>query len=229
MIKAKATASRTKKATDKAGVIYEYSVASATSLWLAFDLAKHNRGNPRGITTDQEQDLLRAMLVMAASGLDASLKQLIRDCVPSLVTTSEDVHAQFEKFTLRRLQGAGDGPATGPNLNFLARILAAPAQQKALIEEYVYELTGESLQSAEQVSRAAAALGLDTRAIVLDQAKLKAVFAARNQIIHELDMNLSGAVRKRRLRSQAGMKGDTELLLDTAARIIEGVDKMVGA
>lgn len=229
MIKAKATVARSHPPTEKASVIYEYAVASATSLWLAFDLAKHNRGNPRGITTDQEQDLLRAMLVMAASGLDAALKQLIRECLPALVACSDGVHTQFEKFTLRRLQGAEDATSAGPNLKFLAKVLAAPDHQASLIDSYVYELTGESLQSAQQVLKTAAALGLDSKAIVPDQSTLKAVFTTRNQIIHELDMNLTGPVRKRRVRSQTQMKKDAELLLATAARAIEAVDKALGA
>jgi len=231
MIKSKTVAARTKVETERAGTIYEYSVASVTSLWLAFDLAKRNRGNPRGITTDQEQDLLRAMVVMAASGLDASLKQLIRECVPPLVARSEIVHGQFEKFTLRRLQGADEAGSNlgGPNLKFLAKVLAAPDQQASLIDSYVYELTGESLQSAEQVLKTAAALGLDAKSVVPDQAALKLVFQTRNQIIHELDMNLQSPVRKRRVRSQAQMKKNTELLLATAASAIEGADRAIGA
>ena len=68
-----------------AALIYEYSVESANALWAAYDLARLNRGKPRGITTDQEQDILRAMLIAAASGLDASIKQLIRDCLQALL------------------------------------------------------------------------------------------------------------------------------------------------
>jgi hypothetical protein len=39
----------------------------------------------RGMSTDEEQDLLRAMLVTAAPGLDAMTKQLIRDALPKVV------------------------------------------------------------------------------------------------------------------------------------------------
>ena len=56
----------------KAALIYQYTHTSASSLLEAFDDAKTRRGNPRGVLTDQEQDILRAALVMCCAGLDGS-------------------------------------------------------------------------------------------------------------------------------------------------------------
>jgi hypothetical protein len=219
------TLSASKNATKVASMIYRYSVDSANSLWAAYDLARVNRGKPRGITTDQEQDILRAMVVAAASGLDACLKRLVRDCVPGLVRTSESVHESLEKFAQKHLQaGEGDVGAISPKA--LARILAAPDPQEELVEQYVYALTGDSLQSAEQVLKVAAALGVD-KAIVGDIAKLKAIFIARNEIIHELDMNMAHPVRKRRVRKQADMQSAAERLLAVSAAFITDVDARV--
>ena len=58
----------------KAASIYEYTHISVSSLIVAFDDAKAKRGNPRGVLTDQEQDILRAALVMSCAGVDAVLK-----------------------------------------------------------------------------------------------------------------------------------------------------------
>ncbi len=72
------TASRVKVTSpllSKAASIYEYTYAAASSLLTAFDDAKTKRGNPRGILTDQEQDILHVALVMSCAGLDACLKQ----------------------------------------------------------------------------------------------------------------------------------------------------------
>lgn len=201
-------------------LILEHSIASANALWLAYDLARVNRGKPRGITTDQEQDLLRAMVIAAASGLDACLKRLLRDCVPMLIHSSEKVHEAFEKFVQRHLQ-SGEGVISA---KVLARTLAAPHPQSQLIEEYVYDLTGDSLQSAEQVMKACAALGADEKHCVGDFGKLKAIFSARNQMIHELDMNFEHPIRKRRVRTQADMKGYAERLLDISHAIVKDVD-----
>src|SRR5260370_12012540 len=166
-------------------LIYEYSVASANALWAAYDLARDSRGKPRGITTDQEQDILRAMLVAAASGLDGALKQLIRDALPNLISKYDSVHDAFEKFAQKRLQ-IGDADATsGVSPKILARMLAAANPRTQLIEDYVYELTGDSLQSPEQLFKTCAAPGADAKAAIGDATTLKQVFVARNRIIHE--------------------------------------------
>ena len=212
--------STTKARTKIAALILEHSIASANSLWAAYDLARVNRGKPRGITTDQEQDLLRAMVVAAATGLDACLKRLIRDCVPMLIHSSERVHEAFEKFVMRHLQ-SGEGTISA---KLLARALAAPHVQSQLIEEYVYDLTGDSLQSAEQLMKACAALGADEKACVGDFAQVKAIFSARNQIVHELDMNFDHPIRKRRVRTQADMKGYAERLLAISLAIVKDAD-----
>jgi hypothetical protein len=212
--------------TKTAALIYEYSVESANALWAAYDLARVNRGKPRGITTDQEQDILRAMLIAAASGLDASIKQLIRDCLQALLV-KEDVQAAFEKFVQRHLQG-GEAESNDLSAKVLAKIISAPDPQKQLIDRYVYELTGDSLQSAEQLLKVCAALGVDSKPILGDLKTLKSIFAARNQMIHELDMNLSSPNRKRRVRGQADMQGYAERLIKISAEIVADVDSRAG-
>lgn len=209
-------------------LIYKHSVESVNALWAAYDLARVNRGKPRGITTDQEQDILRAMLVAAASGLDASLKQMIRECLPLLLQTSEPVHQAFEKFVQRHLQG-GEAETISVSSKILSRILTSPDPRKQLVEQYVYELTGDSLQSTDQLLKAGAALGVDVKPILGDLKTLKLIFSARNQIIHELDMNLSSPNRKRRPRGQADMKGYAERLLGISAAMVRDVDGRVEA
>lgn len=63
-------------------LILKYSHESADSFLEAFEVVRKERGASRGATTDEEQDLLRMMIVIAAAGLDSLLKQLIRDCLP---------------------------------------------------------------------------------------------------------------------------------------------------
>ena len=206
-----------------AALIYEYSVESANALWAAYDLARENRGKPRGITTDQEQDLLRAMLVAAASGLDAALKQLIRDALPSMIKRNTAVHKEFERFAQKRISIKDPEGDSVVSAKILARILAAPDPQKRLIEDYIFELTGDSLQSPDQLFKVCNVFDLDVKELNEKEA-LKAVFIARNQIIHELDMNLDSPNRKRRLRSQADMQAYAELLLKLCHSIISATD-----
>ncbi len=63
-------------------LIFQNAHSSSLALFQAFELARKERGRNRGITTNLEQDILRAMLVMAYAGLDAGLKQVIQDVLP---------------------------------------------------------------------------------------------------------------------------------------------------
>src|SRR6185312_5289604 len=146
--------------TRNAATIYAYTHSSASSLHNAFMSVWTARGAARGATTDSEQDLLRAMLVMACAGLDATIKQLIKDSLLQLANRHGGVQKEFKKFLIRKIK-AGDETSFSPGgAAFLANMIAAANSQVQAISEYVYDLTGESLQSHEQVLKAAAALGI---------------------------------------------------------------------
>src|SRR3954468_20432877 len=49
-------------------------------------------GRPLRRLTSSEEDLLRAAIVFTGAGLDATLKQLIRDTLPALLKTSAQAH-----------------------------------------------------------------------------------------------------------------------------------------
>jgi hypothetical protein len=212
-------------ACSKAAVILERTHYSADALLKAFELAQNQRGKPRGMTTDDEQDLLRAMLVMAAAGLDSMLKQLIRDAMPALVKASSAVREGLEKFVTRSIRGDADVGEPLSGAKFLARVLAAESQQRQVIEEYIRELTGASLQSASELAKAGQALGVTS--VKVDVPAFKAIFDVRNKIIHELDINLDGDRRKRNVRGRDPMMKDTNSLLDIGERILGAVDKQL--
>lgn len=130
----------------KPALIFEYTHASASSLIVAFDDAKTKRGNPRGVLTDQEQDILRAALVMCCAGVDAALKQAIRDCFEHLLERSNLVREGFEKFIRKRISGEGDVLELASGAKFLSVVLAEKEPRRKIVEEYIRELTGDSLQ-----------------------------------------------------------------------------------
>lgn len=70
-----------------------------------------------------------------------------------------------------------------------------------------------------------AALGLDQRELSLDTPRLKEIFAIRNKIIHELDIDLDAKNRKRRVRSQADLLNNSDFILSTTKVIVESLDK----
>jgi hypothetical protein len=205
----------------KAALIYQYTHTAASSLLMAFDDAKQKRGNPRGVLTDQEQDILRASLVMSCAGLDAAIKQAIRDCIETLLEKDSQVKAGFEKFIKKRISGEGDVLEAGGGAKFLAAVLADRAPRRKLIEDYIKELTGDSLQSVDEIMRTVSALGLDQRALKADAAKLREIFGIRNKIIHELDIDLDAPKRKRRVRSQSDLLDNSDLILSTTKSILE--------
>jgi len=207
----------------KARLILQYAHTSASALLKAYRLLLRGRKATRGMTTDEEQDLLRAMLVMAAAGLDGMAKQLIRDALPSLVKCSEAVRSGLETFIQRQIVSDAEGTTAGTGAKFLARVLAAESQQSQVIEEYIRRLTGGSLQSGEELMRTATALGLKPGQCKIDKDKVQAIFDIRNQIIHELDMNPSGKKRKRHLRKQKDMVAHADTLLGIAQSLLVGV------
>lgn len=211
----------------KAASIFQYTHESASALVAAFEDAKQKRGNPRGILTDQEQDILRAALVMSCAGLDAALKQAIRDSLPDLIEKDEQVRKGFEEFIQKRIAEDSARPEVRLGAKFLASVLADAQPRKRLIEEYIRELTGDSLHSAEEVHRTLGALGLRAKEIGIDVTGLKGIFIIRNKIIHELDIDLNAKVRKRKVRSQADLLGSSDHILKTTKSILERLDKAI--
>jgi hypothetical protein len=95
-----------------------------------------------------------------------------------------------------------------------------------LIEEYIKYLTGDSLQSFEQLMRTWAALGLGSqKPLNAMNPVLKEIFIARNKIIHELDIDLKAPARKRRVRSQEKLLKDIESVLATTELFLTEIEK----
>jgi hypothetical protein len=153
--------------------------------------------DPRGRLQEHEVDLLRAAVVFAAAGLDATLKELIRTATVAIAAVNEDAGAKFAEFVDRYLGSAN----VAIDRKALTRILIAPEHSRFfLLDEYVADLTGDSLQSAEQVGRVCSALGITDTALRKRMGKgetLDEMFRARNEIVHELDLTRVGKRRSR--------------------------------
>jgi len=228
------------KACERACLILKHTHESSQALYAAYEIARavrsigKQKGNQRegkkefqilrGMSTDEEQDLLRSMLVSAASGLDAMTKQLIRDALPKVIEIDKEALTELEKFVSRKLRDEIDDIGISEKISFLARVLTAPSTQSQIIEDYINYLTKGSLQSSEELLRVAKAFGLSPKEVVIDHAKLRPIFEARNKIIHELDINLNVPRRKRNLRAQSTMKDYTEALIKVGESILRVAD-----
>jgi len=162
---------------------FESVEAVFDTLYAIRQIRKEGGGGIQGRLTAKEENLLRVAIVFTGGGLDASLKQLIRDTLPLLLDANEQAHIKFEAFATEKL-----GTAEIADTRQIARYLTSESPRERLIEDYIYEMTGSSLQSADEVQKVAGALGIDDGALRKEISALKPLFVARNEISHELDL-----------------------------------------
>jgi len=177
----------------------------------------------QGRLPGNEEDLLRAAILFSGAGMDAALKRLIEDALPALLFASVDVHAKLEAFVAARLD-SDSAPSS------LARYLVDPNPRAAVIRDYIASLTGDSLQSVEQVDRVAGALGLNDGALRKEIKALRALFVARNEISHELDLlrTQKQGDRSRRTRPLGATKTLAHSGLNVAQKMINAVAATLG-
>lgn len=203
---------------------YDSVEAVLDSLSKIRELRRQESGDIRGRLPANEEDLLRAAIVFTGAGLDASLKRLIRDTLPALLERIDQAHAKFEAFAAEKL-GAGEIA----DVRVIARYLTSRSPRDRLIEDYVFDLTGSSLQSAEEVQRTAGALGIEDSELRKRITGLRDLFVARNEISHELDLQRpehqgDRARRTRRIGPTTGLCHDG---LEVGQLIINGVGSLL--
>lgn len=216
--------------TQRARTVYKHAKSSVDNFFKTFDEVRTvRRGKKGGPPTDEEQDIVRAALVFAAAGLDSCLKELIKGSLRRLAELDNTVRSEFEAFVQRQLRGDGEDPETVSGNKFLATVLAAPNPQERLLYIYVLDLTGTSLQSVEQLLRAASALGVDKKPIIDQKKNISAIFQDRNLIIHELDIQFSeGRLRQRNPRRRDDLRTQCNVLLKLAESILVSVETKLG-
>ena len=203
--------------------VAEFVIWHETALRLAEDMAEEETVENRdlaALTSNYSSDLLRSMIVFGTAGLDAALKQLIRDCLPTVLNISSKACDRFVKFTEREIDS--DRSAGKKNL---AQILTSADPRRALIDRYVTDLRGSSLQSVGQVQNVAEALGIEDQNLRRRITQLRPSFDARNEIVHELDL-LGPAThgdKQRRLRSLDQAIRLSHESLDVAQQIVNAV------
>lgn len=219
---------------EKASIKLDYCRRSVKDIYDVFIKIREAKGKKRrtllGVTTDQEQDLLRSMFLFSASGIDAVVKQLIDDALEKVIMIDIGAGKEFEKFVERQLKKESSIDLEGDSfqktgIKLMARALASPDSQKVLIQARIADLNKGSMQSKERLLEVSAGFGIETKDLGVDIGKLDLVFGVRNEISHEMDILLDGKNRKRRQRSQTNMVRDTNLLLETAEKIIEAVKR----
>ena len=193
---------------------------------VVYPTVRAQRTAERGRLTHAEQDLFRAAVVFSGAGLDASLKELLRATVPTQTMRSESARAKYVAFASKYLGTAGT-----VDVKRLALILLSNDPKEHLLDAYLRELTGSSLQSVDQVKESLAALGLtDRRKLLKDAEALKPLFVARNQIAHELDLRVPSGqgARSRNDRSMTAYRQLCHDALNFAQKTINATIEEIG-
>jgi hypothetical protein len=193
---------------------------TASSFLDIFEAVRTAR-NARGAPTDEEQDLLRACLVFASAGLDSMAKQLVRDALPMVVDRQPGAHAMLKQHVERHILRE----ITDDSLSALADVLVDLQPRNRLIGRMVFDLTSGSLQSSEEVMRVGSYFDIPSRALAADPGVLQKIFNARNQIVHEMDVDFNPVNRNRRSRTKASMTGYTDSVFQVAERLLSEVDR----
>lgn len=179
-------------------------------------------GAKGGPSTHAQQDLYRAMLVFACAGLDMLVKQLLASKLPLLVDEDESAQHKFKEFVK-----GGISRNEKEVINFVALALIDTRPRDIFLKNYIESMTRESLQSGGELCRASDASGLNTKQIFTPTKLnyLKDAFAVRNEISHEMDLNLVSTAsrtvryRSRRTRTAVVMEGHTRTILDLAVEL----------
>jgi hypothetical protein len=207
----------------KSQLILKHMHDSAVAFLRAFD---DLRGV--GATTDEQQDLLRAMLTFSLAGLDSLIKQIVRDTLPNLINLDKKVKEGAETFLHRKLRdNSQDSNEISFNNKFLAKILLAESLKEQIIHEYICEITGKSLQSSEELMKVIYALGLEPSNVEIEQTELKPIFEKRNKIIHEFDIAFDAPRRNRIIRKRSPMVEDTNKILKISEKIFLKISEKI--
>jgi hypothetical protein len=180
---------------------------------------KRGPGNPSNI----DQDLLRSMLIFAGAGLDAAIKQVIKDAFKRLLRRDKSVQAKaIDHFSKHLAKG-------DTAFKDLARWLFHEQPRSAMASDLIEELTSGSLQSKEQLEKVIDYLKLDRKNVVVAKdAEVKAAFDARNLIIHELDVDFSKSPqqgkRTRTQRQRKDMVSHTNVVFKIAVGFLSEVE-----
>ena len=112
------------------------------------------------------------------------------------------------------------------SLRMLAEVLVDRDPRSRLVDQLVHDLTAGSLQApAEELLRVGSYFDIPSADLCLAPRELQRIFNARNEIVHEMDVDLEPLNRNRRQRSLNQIKGFTDEIFKISAALLSEVDK----
>lgn len=208
-----------------AKLVFEHTLTSVNKF---YELFQKNRKGTMGSTTHVEQDLLRAMLVFSCSGLDAVVKQLIKDGLASVIGKEAGAQQEFQKFIERRIKKSNfeEKEKLLIDVGWIASIFASATPREQLIAALCRNLTDDSLQSRDQLLKVASHFAITQVDLLEKPEETKKAFDVRNEIIHEMDTDLSGK-KKRNQRAEKVMVDYCKNVLNAGSNFINLVQQKI--
>lgn len=146
---------------------------------------------------EQKQNILRSIILFSCSGVDAIVKQLINDALEEVIAINEGAFNEFKNFTESKILSKDR-----VNSKLLSELFTSNNPQKVLMKLLKKELTQNSLQSADELFKVASFFNIETNKLEPSPKELKEIFKVRNQITHELDVDMESdefVMRKREI------------------------------
>lgn len=155
---------------------------SVSALFETLNTLRASQPELRGSISEAHRDQVRAAIVFTAAGIDACLRTLLRDALGSLLRTEGRAHNAFKShFMAERLSN---------QLTRATKKAVVDIDPRAsLIDLYVQDLAGSSIQGSKDLTRCRDALGISGSG--LEDAALQThddFFSARHEVVHELDL-----------------------------------------
>lgn len=208
-----------------AEIAYASLADSITVLERAFNCERTGKA---GEPSDQEQDLLRARIALATAGLDSVAKHL---CVRAIPYMAKKRHLktieQLEELMSQKIAKLLQDKPVKRDISDFARIILSESPFKKLVEEYAIGSVEGSFQSTDELLRSADLLDITKEFLIAQKININKAFDARNQIIHELDVDPRGDPHKRIQRIESDVIAYCGLMKDVARQMIDHVSKRI--
>ena len=169
---------------------------------------------------NQRQDLLRAIILFSCSGIDAIVKQLVNDTLELVIVRDEGAFTQFKNFTEKKIVTKNDA---GYDSKLLATLFTCDNPKSVLIDLLKRELTCNSLQSADELLKVGSYFNIETNSLEQNKTELdelKTIFRVRNQITHEMDVDMGAVDFQRRERTREEIKRYSDHIISLAEKFI---------
>lgn len=206
-------------ATNPARRLLSAAIGSSNALALYAQVPLMDSSSPQlGLFSLEEAhqpsaEIARSLYVFAGASIDVTLKQLVRDALNPVLQVNRNARVARDKF----LENVGQ--------QNLLRFAKTEDPAAARDQHYISQLTRASLQQSGKVNELVRALGLNDPSERTVSTTLDPVLKARNQIVHDLDVD--STTGNRRPRSSRTAIADADGVFNLLIDILEATSSSI--